>query len=125
MKKLLKYIILASALAITGCATSHVTVGNDFNQLQVQKIVKGTTTKQQLVTLFGQPYSKAVIGANSEKWLYQYTNVKSDAQSLIFTAKVQTQGMQKVLDILLENDVVTNFTYSERPLGNQININVN
>jgi len=39
----------------------------------------------------------------------------ANAQSYVFTTKVQTTGQHKTLDVLLKNGTVTNFTYTDRP----------
>ncbi|MFS2205825.1 hypothetical protein [Variovorax sp. Varisp36] len=48
-------LIFAASLAIAGCASS----GRQIEQASVQKIVPGTTTKQQMVGMFGPPLSQS------------------------------------------------------------------
>ncbi|MDZ7660846.1 hypothetical protein [Thiohalophilus sp.] len=101
---------------ISGCATSNYSVGNPFPSENVNKIVKGKTTTADLANLFGQPFSKTVISANEEKWMYMHSSGTSTAQSYVFTMDVKTTGMQKTLDILVKDDVVVNFAYTESPV---------
>ena len=119
-------IVLLAALMVgplSGCATSRMTTGANFNEQQVPQIVKGKTTSSELVSLVGQPFNKAILNANSEKWTYFYTDVTSKAQSFVFSMDVKTTGIKKQLEVLIEDDIVTNYTYTEAPLGNQLTTN--
>jgi len=62
-------LIFAASLAIAGCASS----GRQIEQASVQKIVPGTTTKQQMVGMFGPPLSQS----------YEATDVRSGRPMLI------------------------------------------
>ena len=108
--------IVALLILITGCASTSYTVGKSFSSENVAKIIKGKTTSTQLVQLFGQPYTKSVISANEEKWIYMHTSGTSSAQSYVFTMDVKTTGTQKTLDILLKDDVVINYAFTEGPV---------
>lgn len=114
MKKLFALVILGSALS--GCAQSSYSVGSDFSSQQVSNIENGKTTTEQLILWFGNPYSKAVISASQVKWMYLYNAGTVEAQSYVFSADIKQEGTQKVLDILVENGVVVNHTYSEGPI---------
>lgn len=120
----MKHIILiALTLLLSACATSEFNYGKDFASENVQKIEYGKTTKQDLISYFGEPFQKSVIGANQEKWMYMYTAGQAKAQSYVFSMKVQSTGSNKMLDILIENDVVVNHTFTEGQ--NPYNMNVN
>jgi hypothetical protein len=108
---------------LVGCATSSFKVGNDFSSANVSKIVKGKTTSNEMISLFGEPFTKSVISATDEKWIYMYSNGTAKAQSYIVTMKVETTGTQKTLDVLITDGVVSNFAYTEKdnPYGMQVN----
>lgn len=118
MKNLFLATIVAASLIIVGCATSSYSVGKNFASENVSKIVKGKTTKVELISLFGQPFSKSVISSSGEKWVYTYSAGTASAQSYLVTTKVETTGTQRILDILIENGIVTNYTYTEGPMPN-------
>lgn len=103
------------ALNLNGCATTSYSVGKDFSSENADKIVKGKTTRNQLVTMFGQPFSKTVMSENEEKWIYTYSSGTAKAQSYVVGMKVKTTGSQKTLDILLKNGIVTNYAFTEGP----------
>lgn len=100
-------------LSLSGCATSSYTVGKSFASANVTQIVKGKTTGEELIALFGEPYSKTVLSASDSKWIYMYSEGTTKAQSYILSMDVQTTGTQKMLDVLISNGVVVNFAYTE------------
>ncbi|MGY3173847.1 outer membrane protein assembly factor BamE (lipoprotein component of BamABCDE complex) [Pseudomonas sp. TE12234] len=107
--------VMAVCLALIGCATSHFTAGRDFPSTSVANITKGKTTTTELKSLFGEPYAKSAVSETDEKWVYTYTNGSTHAQNYVVTMKVTTTGTQKTLDVLIRNDVVINYTFSEGP----------
>ena len=113
MKKLIA--VMGMCVALSGCATSHFTAGRDFPSASVTSITKGKTTTTELKSLFGEPYAKSAVTETDEKWVYTYTNGSAHAQSYIVTMNVTTTGTQKTLDVLIRNDVVINYTFSEGP----------
>ena len=122
-----KKILLLSALislSLTGCATATFTQGRAFDTTKVATIEKSKTTKTQIVAWFGEPFSKAVSGADGETWIYMYTQGKTKAQSYVFSVDVKTEGNMKKLDVLFKNDVVANFTYTDGGLPGTINSSV-
>lgn len=110
-------------LSLMGCATSTYSVGKPFPSENVSQIVKGKTTSQDLIRLFGEPFTKAVLSATDEKWVYMHSEGTSKAQSYIVTMNVETKGTQKMLDILISNGVVTNFAYNDGPNPATIQVN--
>ncbi|AZC76053.1 hypothetical protein C4K31_3150 [Pseudomonas chlororaphis subsp. piscium] len=113
MKKLIA--VIGMCFVLGGCATSHYTAGRDFSSANVASITKGKTTTAELKSLFGEPYTKNSVSETDEKWIYTYTNGSAHAQSYVVTMKVTTTGTQKTLDVLIRNDVVINYTFSEGP----------
>jgi hypothetical protein len=101
-------------LVLVGCAfhTTNYTIGKDFSQENIRKIEKGKTTTEQLVAMLGEPYTKSVISSDEVKWLYMYIHSSATARASL-TPKVETSGIQKNLDILIKDDTVVNFAYTE------------
>jgi len=115
MKTIISITSICAALFLYACATSNYSVGNDFSSSDVKKIEKGKTTSSQILMWFGMPYMKTVVSKNSEKWIYTYSAGTATSRNYIVTSKIETDGVHKVLDILFENDVVINYTFSEGP----------
>jgi len=118
MKNIIIAITITALFTLLGCATSSYTYGNNFSSKNVSKIEKGKTTTNELISMFGQPFMKTVISKTGEKWVYSYSAGTASAQSYLVTTKVETTGTQKMLDILVENGVVSNYTFTEGPMPN-------
>ncbi|WP_085600208.1 MULTISPECIES: hypothetical protein [unclassified Pseudomonas] len=106
-------VVIGGCLLLGACATSHYTAGRDFPSASVASISKGKTTTTELKAMFGEPYTKSAVSETDEKWIYTYTSGSAHAQSYVVTMKVTTVGTQKTLDVLIRNDVVINYTFSE------------
>ena len=115
-------ILLSIFFVLSGCATSSYSTGRDFDSSLVNQIVKGETTRADLLQMLGQPFSKTVMSENEEKWIYMYSSGTAKAQSYVFTMKVESTGRQKMLDILLRDGIVTNYTYNEGPMPGSLNV---
>jgi outer membrane protein assembly factor BamE (lipoprotein component of BamABCDE complex) len=110
-------------LSLSGCATSSYSVGKNFSSTNVSQIIEGKTTSEEIVNLFGEPYSKTVISSTDQKWIYMHSEGTTKAQSYIVTMDVTTTGKQKMLDILITDGVVANFAFTEgqNPYTMQVN----
>lgn len=110
-------------LSLSGCATSSYSVGKNFSSENVSQIVKGKTTSAEVITFFGEPNSKTVISATGEKWIYMHSEGTTKAQSYIVAMDVKTMGTQKMLDVLITDGVVANFTFTEgqNPYSMEVN----
>jgi len=88
MRRFLIYILAAvSFLAIAGCASS----GTKIDQANIQKIKPGTTTKQQMLEMFGAPLSQSygTEGKLTMLWHYVYvgpfgTGIKQQNLAVLF-----------------------------------------
>jgi outer membrane protein assembly factor BamE (lipoprotein component of BamABCDE complex) len=49
------------------------TTGKDFDSSKVKQIVKGRTTAEEIVAMFGTPYTKQPDADDGEKWVYFYS----------------------------------------------------
>ena len=115
-------ILLSIFFVLSGCATSSYSTGRDFDSSSVNQIIKGETTRADLLQMLGQPFSKTVMSENEEKWIYMYYSGTAKAQSYVFTMKVESTSRQKMLDILLRDGIVTNYTYNEGPMPGSLNV---
>lgn len=87
---------------IAGCATVNTTIGRDFNDSAIPRIVKGKTTVEELNKMMGQPYQKTVIGI-SEIWVYQYLKSTGHATSVLFTTNSSVTVYQKTLTVIFDS----------------------
>ena len=61
-----------------GCGS----VGKNFNETLYTKIVKGTTTKKDIETMFGSPFKKGIQNGYLV-WTYEYNYVNSFSSDII------------------------------------------
>ncbi len=108
-------------LVMLGCTyTNQYESGSQIAVENVNRIVKGKTTEAELIGMFGQPFSKAVISATEVKWIYTQNAVSASAQA--FTMKTTSSAEMTTLDILLKDGVVVNYAYTKSPLNPTMNM---
>jgi hypothetical protein len=119
----MKYLSLSVAsfilLAVVGCASSFsestTNNGFDFPSENVKKIIKGKTTGNELIQMFGGPLFKWDVSEDEEHWMYSYTTGNKFEVKGFLTDKVQSTSQHKSLFIFLKNGIITNFNYTETP----------
>lgn len=114
MKNIKKFLlILCSILTLSACAQKNlVEQGTPLNNAKVSKIVEGSSTESQILSLFGEPITKTAINSNETQWTYQYTKKNSTSHMLI--GETQYNIIEGKLDIIMSNGVVTWFNYDEK-----------
>jgi outer membrane protein assembly factor BamE (lipoprotein component of BamABCDE complex) len=104
-------------LAVVGCSfafhRSTYNDGFDFPSENVNKIMKGETTGDELIQMFGGPLAKIEVSENEEEWKYSSSTGTEIVAKGFLTDKEQSTGQHKTLDIMLKNGTVTDFTYTE------------
>lgn len=116
----MKKFILATLLICSagGCVhSSNYSYGNNFPSENVQLITKGKTTESDLMDLFGAPTMKHVKDGTGVVWTYSYHSGTATAQGSVFAIQSQAVGSSKTLSVLIENSVVSNFTFNEGPVA--------
>ncbi|GEM_PF-4133817 len=103
----------AMVLSAGGCA-GVITTGKNFDMRRVSEIKKGVTTKNDILTMFGKPYSKSqsTIG---ESWMYQYSKSSFgifDGYKMFLGGVNATQPYQ-MLAITFKGDIVQEYQTSE------------
>jgi outer membrane protein assembly factor BamE (lipoprotein component of BamABCDE complex) len=109
-------------MILNGCSTvtNHVATGRDFDETKVTQIKKGVTTADGIVALYGEPDRKDIVSPQQVMWHYSYLTEEHKTRSAMFSPVVErTTGFKKNLDVLLENDIVINFTYVKVPIESQ------
>ncbi|HUA64945.1 MAG TPA: hypothetical protein VME24_03795 [Alphaproteobacteria bacterium] len=115
--------LLLLCVGLCGCVTSVVrnqtTSGADFDETKIGQIQKGKTTADQIVSLFGEPRSEDIVSPNQILWRYRYQSTTFvDTYDQINGAAVkQISGYEKKLEILMQDDVVVNFSYVNAPIN--------
>lgn len=98
------------------------TNGTYFNPANVNQIKKGVTTADQVVSLFGEPNEKEILSPDQIMWHYNYQSVTNsvtrDGWYPVISQEMgnKTEGFDQKLDILLQNDIVINFSSVKAPI---------
>jgi outer membrane protein assembly factor BamE (lipoprotein component of BamABCDE complex) len=114
--------ILTLALCLWACGTGYLKgAGRDFDPAEIRQIVKGTTTQDQIVAMFGVPFSKTPE-VNGERWAYSYAEVTIN-DSKFDLPETGVIGHKKDLNILFNDQkVVINYTFNEGPIYRGITV---
>lgn len=109
-------------IVLCGCSTmtNSNTTGRDFDETKVSQIKKKVTSADGVVALYGEPDRKEIVSANQVMWHYTYLTEEHKTHSGMFSPVVeQTTGYKKNLDVLLQDDMVINFTYVKVPIQSE------
>lgn len=103
------------ALPLGGCMSSS-TYGEKIEADNVSKIVKGKTTKAEVIAMFGQPMQTVINPTGGRTMMFVYYKstlggiVKSYGQ--VFSGKHRGDGSTTNLTVVLDgNDIVTDFEH--------------
>ena len=115
MKSIAIVAVVVASLVVFGCTQimPPTSIGRDFPDENVSKIVRGKTTDKDLIQMFGEPLSKTITSETEKNWIYKYASGTPTLVRRPTTAVHRYKGKEKTLDILLKNGVVTNFTFNE------------
>ena len=112
-----KLFLLMLCLGLVGCATTSLNenYGNfNLTQENVAKIQKGVTTKEEILSLFGQPMSKIQNSSLGEMWTYAHTKSKTTPPPFFsmqdFKVEVQSYSVTLTFD---DKGIVKDFTSYE------------
>lgn len=91
--------IFLFVLLLSGCAT----YGTKITDEMVSGITVGETTKQELHKILGKPLSRSLRSDGDEiyTWGFYDTNL------------ISGKSQNKALSVVLENDVVKDYTYTD------------
>ena len=112
LKKYLLFFIFT--IFLTGCATTLTNIGGrDFDEAKIGMIKKGVTTKEQVISLLGEPFTKNLDENGKERWWYIYEVSESTARAGYYSSKVTGQLRQKKLELIFDGEIVQNYVYSD------------
>jgi hypothetical protein len=75
------FTLLITFLFIGGCASTagNQSIKNETQQSMASKIIKGRTTKQDILQQFGEPTRKTAVDSNEDMWFYSIMNSNMSA----------------------------------------------
>ena len=118
-KSFISSILIATfSLGLVGCASvGNESMRNENSQSIDSKITKGTTTKEQIRSTFGNADKTSFTDSGNEIWTYVLSKATSKAINFVPIVGLFTGGAdveKKELVILFDqNSIVKNYTFSE------------
>lgn len=107
---------LAASLVLAGCVNSgNQTLKSESQESIKSKLVKGKTTKEDVQSHFGAPYSRSTQEDGNETWSYVMHNSQMSATSYIPIVGLFTGGsdnQSKTLQITFKNNTVDKWSFS-------------
>lgn len=85
-------VLLAIVIGVTIVGCTHEN-GTKVAQDQAAKIQKGTTTRADLVTMFGPPSSSTIHADGKEMLTWRYSSVRPNASSYIPVVNIFTHKL--------------------------------
>jgi outer membrane protein assembly factor BamE (lipoprotein component of BamABCDE complex) len=120
MNKNLKYslFLILSFTILQSCTSTGNAVLNDENRESIQgKLQEGSTTKNQVNTILGDPIETAFIADGQEVWTYEVSKLKPFLRNFIPYVSLISSGANGVRQQLTirfdENDVVDEYRWNE------------
>ncbi|MEI7087757.1 hypothetical protein LHL03_08790 [Pectobacterium carotovorum] len=113
MKKFI--IVTLVSLTLSGCYSfGNQTLKNVTQEDVKAKIVKGKTTKSEVLTVFGEP-DKRITSDDEEKWSYSMHNYRSKPTSYIPIVGILTGGTdieEKSILITFKGEKVSSYEFT-------------
>lgn len=110
-----KYVLLVVAVLLAGCASAgNEKVRTETMESLGSKVTKGTTTKDQVKQLYGEPTHVSLTDGGSEVWTYEYAHVTPKAANFVpivnFFAAGNDVSKNEVVFIFDKDSVMQNYT---------------
>lgn len=126
MKKILIASMSVALIALGGCVHTmehgNSALANESYETLTNSVVKGKTTKAELLERFGTPTSRSnspIDGSEVWTWQYMGTSVRQDGRVFIpvvggfIGANSQTENRHVILTVTFKGDVVSQVTVNE------------
>jgi outer membrane protein assembly factor BamE (lipoprotein component of BamABCDE complex) len=107
-------LLIGCVFLLQGCVISRGRVGNPLDEVQIQKVEKGSTKKDVVVALLGAP-DRIIVGNGKEIFHYYYYDGKSPSLFLALINFISINVMSDNLYIFFDQqDVVQDVIYGKR-----------
>ncbi len=113
MRKLL--FILIAAVFLSGCAPMHEVTreGRQIDEELMGSIKTGITTKQEILSTFGEP-NEVVTVAASEVLVYRYTETSVPIYAFgLVEARRSAEVTEKILEVTIREGKVVSYRFKE------------
>ena len=109
-------LLIVAALVIAACSSSTNKNFKENNDQQISSmIVEGSTTKQEIKTMFGEPTDIDFDKGGREKWTYSYSEASKNPINFIPVVSVLNgqDGKTRKMVIVFDGDAVLRYAISE------------
>ena len=111
-------VALLTLIVLSGCASTagNRSIKNETQQSIASKIMKGRTTKQDILQQYGEPTRKTTVDTNEDMWFYSIMNSNMSAMSYIPIVGLFSNGTDmksKALTVTFQGDKVESWSFSE------------
>ena len=119
--------VLGLSILLAGCAgTGNERLRAETEQSVAAKIVKGTTTRDDVREMFGSPAKTSFTDSGLEIWTYEFSKLTADAVNFIPVVSwfgSSASGTKKELVVLFdESNMVRRYSMSESAVSNKTGI---
>ncbi len=112
---LLLSVLLLSVFTLTGCATTRNIQGKPIISTNVNKIINGTTTKSQIISMFGPPYSikknPLVPSEVTYKYRFYYHKYVHLGNEILTSS---TRKYKQKLNVTIKNGIVIAHSFTTK-----------
>jgi len=98
-------ILLVLIFTSWACATTRHTTGEPIDESKVEQIETGSTTLNDIISMFGAPQDQSSIG-DKTLYIYQYCEVRSRGTSIGYISTERTSESCDELTITFDNEGV-------------------
>ena len=111
-------VALLTIIVLSGCASTagNQSIKNETQHSIASKIMKGRTTKQDILQQYGEPTRKTTVDTNEDMWFYSIINSNMSAMSYIPIVGLFSNGTDmksKALTVTFQGDKVESWSFSE------------
>lgn len=96
---------------LTACATNKSTTGRPIDDSKISQIVKGKTTQEQIIELFGMPQTTSEMNGNPVL-TYSYSQTKGSTAYMPYHTSGKSDTTSDELTIIIDKATDTVKTYS-------------
>ncbi|MFO0783863.1 MAG: outer membrane protein assembly factor BamE [Phycisphaerales bacterium] len=117
MRTLFGALVLGGVCLVgTGCTTTQYTTGAEIKEDSVKQIVKGKTTMQEVIALFGEPQRATPMG-DETIYTYEYRVTKGTTVMVPYVASTDSKDEADKLSIVFDRSGVVKTFNVTRGIG--------
>lgn len=101
LRTVLSICLMMLISSATGCMTSVDRIGRPIDEAKIQQIVKGKTTMEDVIAMFGTPQDNFQMGENT-LYVYRYTENKQSMLAMPYSTSSKGNSTSDELSITFD-----------------------